>query len=416
MKTNYSISRFSNRNGATSWRVSGLLGCVRIRRNFKTREEAAAEKAALEIKAQQIDSGDQSVPTHLTEGQVREAEAVFQRLAGKKHPLAFYVDYALANYREPETQMSLKAAVAEYLAARERDVLQDQLSARQLANITWELKRFIGHLQGATVAELTVPMLVAYLEIGAVAAKSYNNRRGVLSTLFKFAFHRGWIAENPTPKIPVQRMRRKRGMANTLSPEQARNLMAKMEKYEGGRWVTYFALCLFAGIRPSVKDGEITRLRPEDINLEAGIIHVSAEVSKVREQRKVIILPNLSAWLRKYPLRKPGFGVGNLVKRRGKIAKEFKLSHDVCRHSYISYFVAKFRSIGEAAIQAGNSEAIIRRHYLDLKSQAEAEEFFNILPTRRSGSIASPATIIGDKTKADIAIEKDERLAQPVAI
>jgi hypothetical protein len=121
--------------------VSGLLGCVRIRRNFKTREDAAAEKAALEIKAQQIDSGDQSTVTHLTEQQVREAEAVFQRLAAKQHPLAFYVDYALANYREPEAQMSLKAAVAEYLAARERDVCQDQLSARQLANIKWELKR-----------------------------------------------------------------------------------------------------------------------------------------------------------------------------------------------------------------------------------------------------------------------------------
>lgn len=416
MKTNFSISRFSNRNGATSWRVSGLLGCVRIRRNFKTREEAAAEKAALEIKAQQIDSGDQSVPTHLTEGQVREAEAVFQRLAGKQHPLAFYVDYALANYREPEAQMLLKAAVEEYIAARERDVLQDQLSGRQLANISWELKRLLRHFRGVTVAEMTVPKLVAYLEIGATAAKSYNNRRGVLSTLFKFAFHRGWIAENPTPKIPVQRMRRKRGMADTLSPEQARKLMAAMEEYEGGRWVTYFALCLFAGIRPSVKDGEITRLRPEDISLEAGIILVSAEVSKVREQRKVVIQPNLAAWLREYPLGNPGFGVGNLVKRRGMIAKEFGLSHDVCRHSYISYFVARFRSIGEAAIQAGNSEAIIRRHYLDLKSQAEANEFFNILPKRGSGTTAVPATVTVEKTMANIVFEKEERLALSVAI
>jgi hypothetical protein len=113
VKTNFSVSRFGNRNGATSWRVSGLLGSVRIRRNFKTREEAAAEKAALEIKAHQIDSGDQAVLTHLTESQVREAEAVFQRLAGKMHPLAFYVDYALSSYHEPEAQVSLKAAIGE---------------------------------------------------------------------------------------------------------------------------------------------------------------------------------------------------------------------------------------------------------------------------------------------------------------
>jgi hypothetical protein len=42
--------------------------------------------------------------------------------------------------------------------------------------------------------------------------------------------------------------------------------------------------------------------------------------------------------------------------------------------------VAKFRSLGDAALQAGNSEAIIRKHYLDVKSPAEA--FWNVLPGR----------------------------------
>lgn len=45
-------------------------------------------------------------------------------------------------------------------------------------------------------------------------------------------------------------------------------------------------------------------------------------------------------------------------------------------------YVAKYRSLGDAALQAGNSEAIIRRHYLDLKSREEAEAFFSILPKR----------------------------------
>ena len=308
-KNRFSIIPFINPSGTTVWRVSGLLGSVRIRRNFRAHEEATAEMAALKIKAQQIDSGDQPILTHLTEGQVQEAEAVFQRLVDKKHPLSFYVDYALSNYHEPEAQMSLKAAVGEYIAARERDVRRDQLSARQLANIKWEMKRLMKYFREVMMAELMVPKLVAYLEIGMPAAKTYNGRRGVLSTLFKYAFHRGWIAEDPTPRIPVQRLRRKRGMANTLSPAQAGDLMAKMEEYEGGRWVTYFALCLFAGIRPSVKDGEIARLKPEDISLEEGIIHVSAEVSKVREQRKVVIQPNLAAWLKAYPLQSPGFGM-----------------------------------------------------------------------------------------------------------
>jgi integrase len=146
--------------------------------------------------------------------------------------------------------------------------------------------------------------------------------------------------------------------------------------------VPYFALCLFAGIRPSVPHGEITKLKPEAVDLDAGVISISAEVSKVREPRKVAIQPNLAAWLRAYPLERFPLVVTNFYRRRAKIGKEFGLTHDVMRHSFISMFVAKFRSIGEAAIQAGNSEGIIRRHYLDLKSAEEAEDYWSIVPQR----------------------------------
>ena len=50
------------------------------------------------------------------------------------------------------------------------------------------------------------------------------------------------------------------------------------------------------------------------------------------------------------------------------------------RHTYISMTVGAFRSVGDAALQAGNSEAIIRKHYLDLKSVEEADEFWRIVP------------------------------------
>jgi hypothetical protein len=41
-----SVNRFENRNGVISWRVDGRLNGVRIRRNFKTQQEAVAEKSA----------------------------------------------------------------------------------------------------------------------------------------------------------------------------------------------------------------------------------------------------------------------------------------------------------------------------------------------------------------------------------
>ena len=117
-QTKFVVSRFENRNGVISWRMSGILYGVRLRKNFKTREEAAAEKAALEIKALQSTSGLRSIATALTEERVREAEALFQRVDGKSRPLSFYVDFALANYREPDKQKSLAEGSRKYTCRR----------------------------------------------------------------------------------------------------------------------------------------------------------------------------------------------------------------------------------------------------------------------------------------------------------
>ena len=61
-----------------------------------------------------------------------------------------------------------------------------------------------------------------------------------------------------------------------------------------------------------------------------------------------------------------------------EICKKFAIGHDVLRHTYICMTVGAFRSVGGASFQAGNSEAIIRKHYLDLKSTEEADQFWRI--------------------------------------
>lgn len=156
--------------------------------------------------------------------------------------------------------------------------------------------------------------------------------------------------------------------------------MAYVEGFQGGRMAPFFALCLFAGIRPCHRTGEMLRIRPGQVRLDTNVIHIEPEVSKVRMKRNVTIQPNLATWLRAYPLDRFPMVFPHLRKYRADVSKIFGLSHDIMRHTYISMFVAKFRSMGEAALQAGNSESIIRKHYLDLKSPAEAEQFFGILP------------------------------------
>ena len=387
----FTVTRYENRSGVTSWRVSGWLHGVRVRKNFKSREKAAAEKATLELKAVQTTSGMRTALTLLTDDQLRQAEDGFRRIEGRTCSLLCYLDYALTNYRAPEREQSLDAAGAEYLAAKQREHDRGIISAVQVGSIKKELTLLRGYFPGSTVGQLTAERLTAFCERGQPSLKTCNNRRGILSTFFKFAFQKDWIARNPVEKIPYHRIAHRRGSARTLSATQAHEIMTLVESHEGGQLVPFFALCLFAGIRPCVRNGEILKLRREDINLDTGVIHVEPEVSKVRMKRNVTIQPNLATWLRVYPLERFPIIPPNLQHTRAVVAKKFDLSSDVMRHTFISMFVAKFRSMGEAALQAGNSESIIRKHYLDLKSAAEADQFFGILP-QRQGALAAATT------------------------
>jgi integrase len=388
----FTLTRFENRNGAASWRVSGWIAGVRIRKNFKKREDAAAEKAALEIRALQATSGMRQAMTFLTDDELRQAETAVRRLAGQPHGLAFFVDFALANYRDPAREKSLDDAITAFLEARRRDEAHRLVSPRQLRSTRHELENLQKHFPKFPVSALTPAAISDYLDRGYPAPKTYNNRRGIVGTFLKFAFQRDWIESNPMLKVPHRRTVHGRGEATTISAEQAAQLMAAVEDFADGILVPYFALCLFAGIRPSVDDGEISKLRPDQIRLEEGVIRVGAETSKVRMKRHVAILPNLAAWLRAYPIGEYAIVPRNAKNYRRRICDRFGLSHDVLRHTFISMHVAKFRSIGEAALQAGNSEAIIRKHYLDVKTKEEAERFFSIMPKRGAVPQAVPSS------------------------
>ncbi|HUE13898.1 MAG TPA: hypothetical protein VMR25_07030 [Planctomycetaceae bacterium] len=192
--------------------------------------------------------------------------------------------------------------------------------------------------------------LVAFLERGRAALKTYNNRRGILSTLFSFAVQKDWLARNPIEKTPYHRISHRRGSAQTLISDQAAKLMAHVEGFKEGALVPYFALCLFAGVRPCPVFGEISKLQPVQVRLDTGTIHIEPDVSKVRMKRHIAIQPNLDAWLRAYPLSRHPIIPPNTAKNRLKVFAAFGLTHDVLRHTFISMFVAKYRSMGEAAL------------------------------------------------------------------
>ena len=386
----FEISEFTNPSGEIVFRVAGWLDGKRVRKNLATRVEAQAERQALEIAALQSESGMRVAATRLADDQLREAEAAFHRLEGRARSLAFYLDYALSNYRDPVNDMTLTEAAKLYLAVREADEKLGHISHRQFTAFRCELRALVTAFPGKKVAELAAGALTDYFRRDSASKKTFNNRRGLVGSFLRYCLLRDWVATNVVEKIAHYRgIGHRRGSAPTLSGAQCAEIMEWAETEHGGALVPFIALCLFAGIRPDLYVGEISKLEPKHVRLDTGVITIEPEVSKVRMKRTVAIQPNLAAWLRAYPLESFPIWPRGFKRLRLAFRKKFNLSHDILRHTFISMHVGKFRSLGEAALQAGNSESIIKKHYLDLKTREEAEEFFSILPKKAAAAAAT---------------------------
>jgi hypothetical protein len=224
--------------------------------------------------------------------------------------------------------------------------------------------------------------------------KSWNNLRIYLHAFFEFCANdeRRWVARNPVKAIRQHEIAR--GLPSIASVPVLKQMFTFLETYRGGPrshqqpgyLLPYFALATFAGIRPSIRDGELRKIhelpdKSRNIDLARGVIRITPEIAKTNDLRQIQIQPNLAAWLGRYPLEQFPVMVANMDEHTGRIRKKFGLSADVLRHTFITNHVAQFQSLGGTALEAGNSESIIKKHYLNGVTKAEAEEFWRIAPT-----------------------------------
>ncbi len=419
----------------TFFRVEGYLqDGTRYRKRFKTLAEAEGDLAIQRVKLTNSKTALHTINTPLDLGQVRDAEAALTRLKGR-YSLAEAVDYFLRHYAEPDEAKPLPDALAAFLDAREKAGVR----ARSILQLKSTLKAFIawftidslppafasdlrmakatqpegkGDSPAALVKALdmalgTVPSPAVHLVttgdvkrfLGAIRAKdgtspagrkTWNNYRADLHAFFAWTSNssRRWIRKNPVSD--VEKFKDNRGLPSALTVAEAKALMEHVQTYESGQMVPYFALALFAGLRTG-PGGELYKLAKHAdsgklIDLARGVIHVQPAISKTGQYRQVMIRPNLKAWLKAFP--------GEILpKNHDRMAKDirakFFLGHDVLRHTFFSMHVAAFKSVGEAAIEGGNTEAIVKRHYLNLSGYKDGKAFWTTHPSHfRQSTVA----------------------------
>ena len=380
------IREFTDSKGYPVFRVEGY----RVNGKRKIVDRSTKEAALRFIAEKQIEVLNSeklhTVTTRLTPAQIAQAESAFTRLG--KHSIDEAVSFYLGNAATPDTPTELKVAIREFLIAKEGEGLRPQ-SLRQLEST---LSRFKTHAERkgaqnvheclAAVVESFLKSLRAKNGVDKASAKTWNNYRADLSSFFSFCSdpRRRWIEMNPCSMVSKIKTDGN-GDPDALTIWRAARLMRDVESTKDGALVPYFALALFAGIRPGSK-GELAKLathpdREKLIDLKKGIITIPANVSKTRQKRQIVIQPALRSWLEKYGTEILPTNHDRMVKA---IRKKHALTHDVLRHTFISFHVAAFRSVGDAALEAGNSEGVVKAHYLNMATREQGNTFWRITP------------------------------------
>lgn len=268
--------------------------------------------------------------------------------------------------------------VREFLAAKARK----GVSAKHYRDLK-DLESFAESFKG-NIGDLGSAEVIRWLDARNVGPRRWNNLRAVIVALHGYARRERLL---PAEKTPVELIERKRVVeeVHTYSPEQLRCLLRAVPD----AWKPIVVLGAFCGLRPEevAPDSrtEKTGLLWENILWGKSKIDVPAKVAKDRRRRFAPLTPAAAAFLIDHknsrgPIAPPA-RMSNQSWIRNSGVKWVK---DGLRHSFASYRLALTKDMPALALEMGNSVAIIFKHYLDLKHEDEAREWFAISPSSKS--------------------------------
>ena len=212
----------------------------------------------------------------------------------------------------------------------------------------------------------------------------------VTSLIFQYAREHRIIVINPFDELKRPRVRY--AIPGILAPEEFKQLLMTAESKVSDLF-PFLALAGFAGIRREEMLKEYANdevLQWPDIDWDKKMITVRPEVAKqttreIGDRRFIPMEDVLIHWLS--PFRKDSGPIvpiaDSAFRRRFETLRDeskVKPSRNALRHSYASYWLARSRKegLGRLALQMGNSEAVIKRHYLEILTREDGRAWFGL--------------------------------------
>jgi len=233
---------------------------------------------------------------------------------------------------------------------------------------------------------LTKPILLITPEdlgkfLSQWSGRTRNNYLTFFVLLFNFAKGKYLPAGEPTSAEKLERDVVTPSEVEIWTPDEAKKILDAADPDE----LPFFAISMFAGIRTR----EITLLdwsqvRPSD-DPDESHIEIKAVGSKKQAGRRIVpILPALAAYLKAIKPPKTGRIVPNvnMTPRQFRIAAAagLKWKHNASRHSFGSYRMAEIKNAYHVAEEMGNTPAMVKKHYFQAVTKAEAARFWAIRP------------------------------------
>lgn len=316
------------------------------------------------------DSKEEYRKTHLSDSQLKDAEAALLELNGRLS-LREASRLALEHWVDASSGICIDEACWRFFESLESEGLRPET----ITKYKQTAKRIAKKLEGEQTSDLTYECVKSFM--GQFKHPlDFNARRRELNRFINYIVDCGWLPSNPLNGIKPKKNDPKQ--PEVISPDQVAELLrVAAENFPEGV-VPYLALSVFAAIRPQ----EMKRLSSQSnlknlVNIDTGIITLPAHVAKGRRIRNIKMRPALKSFLIAHP-ESPELNGYQLKKLKRLLS--FKIPHDGLRHTGITGIYMEHRSFGDTALETGNSERIIRDHYLGFWTDAQAEKFWSVKP------------------------------------
>jgi|GEM_PF-2210369 len=296
-------------------------------------------------------------------------------------------------------QTSTAAAVKEFLESKSDASTDHQRTLRT------HLGQFCRDHGKRPLSTIDAGEIDKWLRKSSKTLRTQKNKRGSIVSLWRWARDKDYLHQDTRTAAersdaPSLRRQKRTKSIDTWTPAELQAILKTCpEEYVPWVVISAFAgvrtLELFANEKDPANQKDILQWEHIDLAGPEPRILVPAAVSKTAEKRSIPICPTLLQWLKKIgkdsgtvadspcPWRK--------LKRWGsKSAIDFiaeaagvGFKKNAFRHGFGTYRVIQAGAVGPVALEMGNSERMVKSHYLDTgRTKAESQEWFALTPSK----------------------------------